>query len=89
MNKQEFYVGVQKLERAYNTKFDKEKLTDWFNALKDMDYETYINRIENLKKTNKFMPNIAEIRDENNKKQYVNYDQREYTDIDFSKLYAN
>lgn len=89
MNKQEFYEGIKKIELAYNTKFGKEKLAEWFEALKDMDYNSYINRIQELKKTSKYIPNIAEIRDEQNKKTYANYDQREYKEKDFSYLYAN
>lgn len=89
MNKKEFMNGIQKLESAYNTNFDKEKLTDWYEALKDIDYTTYINRIEYLKKTSKYMPNIAEIRNESTRKKYANYDQRDYTDFDFNSLYAN
>ena len=37
----------------------------------------------------KFMPTIAEIRGNEQRMQYGNYDQREYENIDFNKFYAN
>lgn len=89
MNKKEFYEGIKKIESAYNTKFDREKLIDWFESLKDISAERYLARIDELKKTKQYIPNIAEIRNESARKQYANYEQREYTDIDFDSLYAN
>ena len=88
MNIEEFLNGITKLELAYNQKFSKEKLDLWYQKLRNMNYQEYISRIEELIEVNNYMPNIAEISNKN-KKQFLNYDQREYTDIDFSKLYAN
>lgn len=88
MNIEEFLKGITKLELAYNQKFSKEKLDLWYQKLRNMNYQEYISRIEELIEVDNYMPNIAEILNKN-KKQFLNYDQREYTDIDFSKLYAN
>ena len=89
MNKQEFVVGIKKLELAYNSNFSNEKLQLWFNKLNKMDSKDYLNRIDELIETKQYMPNIAEILD---KKQintnYANYEQRQYSDIDFNKFYA-
>lgn len=88
MNKNEFLKGIEKLEFAYNQTFSKEKLVLWYEKLEGMDYQEYIDRIDSLIETNKFLPNIAEILNIP-KHNYANYDQRNYKDIDFESLYAN
>lgn len=88
MNIEEFLKGIQKLELAYNQKFTKEKLNLWYQKLGNMNFKEYIARIEELIEINSYMPNIAEILNKS-KRQYTNYEQREYTDIDFDSLYAN
>ena len=89
MNKQEFVKGINKLEMAYNQKFTKEKLQLWYEKLCNMNDNKFIGRINDLIKTNKYLPNIAEILDCGSSKQYANYDQREYGSIYFDQLYAN
>ena len=90
MDKRQFSIGIEKLEMAYNQKFSKEKLMLWYSKLKEMQADKYMQRIDKLIEIKEYMPSIAEILD---KKQvnsnYTNYQQREYTDIDFSKFYAN
>ena len=88
MNTTEFLNGINKLELAYNQKFSKDKLNLWYQKLKDMDYQEYITRIDELIEVNSFLPNIAEILNKP-KHSYTNYDQRDYKDIDFNSLYAN
>ena len=88
MNTTEFLNGINKLELAYNQKFSKDKLNLWYQKLKDMDYQEYITRIDELIEVNSFLPNIAEILNKP-KFAYTNYDQRDYKDIDFDSLYAN
>lgn len=89
MNKQEFYEGIKKIEDAYNTKFERDKLSLWYSKLNEMEYQEYIDKIEELITTKKYIPNIAEILDKQPKFAYTNYDQRDYKDIDFESLYAN
>ena len=88
MNKQEFAKGIKILELTYNQKFDEEKRDFWYRQLQDLSSERYFNNIKNIVKTNTFMPNIAQIRNEQ-RNQYANYEQRDYSNIDFSKFYAS
>lgn len=91
MDKIDFMQGIHKIQNAYNVKFETEKLKLWYENLKDMPKEKYLKNIDSQIKINPFIPNIAQIRDEkvNNKNQFANYEQREYTEVDFNKLYAN
>lgn len=91
LTKNEFMEGIHKIQNAYNVKFDIEKLRFWYENLKDLPKDKYLKNIEEQIKINPFIPNIAQIRNEKtvNRKQFSNYEQREYTDIDFRKLYTN
>lgn len=89
MNKTEFMEGIHILQNNYNQKFSTEKLRLYYEHLQDMDKQEYLDNISKLLKTNEFVPNIAQIRGEENRKAYQNYDQRDYKDIDFDSLYAN
>lgn len=85
MNKNEFLAGVNELELAYNQKFTKEKLQIWYKMLKNVDFETYIKRIEKLVAESKYMPTVAEILD----KKPHEFEQRDYSKMDFNKFYVN
>lgn len=87
MDKQEFVKGINKLELAYNQKFTAEKLRLWWNKLSEMEATKYLERIDRLIETNQYMPNVAEILDK--KKTLSNFEQRDYSNYDFSKLYKN
>lgn len=89
MNKTEFMEGIHILQNNYNQKFSTEKLRLYYEHLQDMDKQEYLDNISKLLKTNEFVPNIAQIRGEENRRAYQNYDQRDYKDIDFDSLYAN
>lgn len=90
MNKTEFMEGIHRLQNAYNVKFETEKLRFWYENLKDMSQEEYLKNIDFQIKTNQFMPNIAQVRNEQTTKYaYSNYEQRDYKNIDFDSLYAN
>ena len=90
MSKTEFMEGIHRLQEAYNTKFDTEKLKFWYENLQDMDKEEYLKNIDSQIKSNQFIPNIAQIRNKQSKKcAFADYDQRDYRDIDFDSLYAN
>lgn len=84
MDKKQFLQGIEKIQLAYNITFNSEKLKLWYENLKNMDYEKYINRVEELIKTSKYVPNIAEIL--NNEKGYSG---RDYSNFNFDTLYAN
>ena len=90
MDKKQFLSGIEKLEMAYNQRFDTKKLMLWYSKLNSMSVDKFLQRIDTLIQTKEYMPNIAEILD---KKQvsnnYTNYEQRNYSDIDFNQFYAN
>lgn len=87
MDKAEFMEGIHLIQNAYNQKFSTEKLKLYYENLKDMNKEQYISNIKYQIKTNNFIPNIAQIR--NKKQQLSNFEQRDYSTFDFTKLYAN
>ena len=89
MNKKEFGKGIEVLELSYNQKFDENKLEFWYRQLKDLSADRYFNNIQKLIKTNSFMPNIAQIRNESSIKTNSDYEQRDYSNFDFNNLYAN
>ena len=70
MNKTEFMEGIHILQNNYNQKFSTEKLRLYYEHLQDMDKQEYLDNISKLLKTNEFMPNIAQIRGEENRKAY-------------------
>lgn len=86
MERAEFAIGIKKIQNAYNTKFEAEKIDLWWNNLKNMDGNKYLKRVDELINTSKFIPNIAEILDKN---KLENCEQRDYSNMDFNKYYAN
>jgi len=87
MVKDEFIEGVKKIQNAYNTTFNVEKLQLWWNKLQFMDGKAYLDKVDKLIVTNKYLPNLAEIIDDSSLS--ANYDQRNYKDSDFEKFYIN
>lgn len=88
MVKDEFIEGIKRIQDAYNTTFNVEKLQLWWNKLQFMNGKAYLDKIDRLITMNKYMPNIAEIIDDEKPSiQYANYEQREYKDSDFDKFY--
>ena len=88
LTKSEFMTGIHILQNNYNKKFTAEQLTLFYENLKDMKKDEYIESVKKHVKSNQFMPNIAQLRGEN-KTTYVNFEQRDYNDVDFSKMHAN
>lgn len=90
MVKEEFIEGVKKIQDAYNTTFNVEKLQLWWNKLQFMNGKVFLDKIDKLITTSKYIPNLAEIiDDEKTSVQYANYKQRDYKDSDFEKFYIN
>lgn len=89
MDKKEFAKGIKILELAYNQKFDEDKLEFWYRQLQDMNADRYFNNIKTLVKSNTFMPNIAQIRNDGFAKNNINFEQRDYSGVDFDNLFAN
>lgn len=88
MDKGEFMEGIHILQNNYNKKLSGDQLRLYYENLKDMSKDKFIKKIKEQIKINPFMPNIAQLTNKtvNN---FVNYKQRDYSNIDFSKFYAN
>lgn len=89
MNKIEFMEGIHILQDNYNRKLTSSQLRLYYDNLRDMSKDKYISNIKEYIKTNSFMPTISQILDKTNKNKYQNFEQRDYSNYDFSKLYAN
>lgn len=76
------------LQDNYNKKLTAGQLKLYYENLRDMSKDRFLGNIRQVIKTNPFMPNIAQIRNEGNKN-YTNYKQRDYSKLDLSKYYAN
>lgn len=84
MNKLEFYKNMQKIETAYNKKFDKQELQLWFNEFKDTEINKFTSAINEHLKTNKFAPRIADVWDKLGERPITHY-----TNDPYSYLYKN
>lgn len=89
MDKTEFMEGIHILQDNYNRKLTSSQLRLYYDNLKNMSKDRYISNIKEYIKTNSFMPTISQILDKTNKNKYQNFEQRDYSNYDFSKLYAN
>lgn len=89
MTKAEFMEGIHILQDNYNKQFTGTQLKTYYDNLKDMSKETYINNIKEIIRNNRFVPTIAEIRRIEQRKQFSDYQQRDYENIDFNKFYVN
>lgn len=61
MNKEEFLKGMTILGTAYDKEFTQEQVEVWYSFLKDYKLNDFILAIQELIKTEKFMPSIAHI----------------------------
>lgn len=88
MDKTEFMEGIHLLQNNYNKKLSTEQLNLFYENLRDMSKSNFIKNIKTQIKINPFMPNIAQLRNDA-VKSFINYEQRDYSDIDLDKFYAN
>ena len=88
LTKTEFMEGIHILQDNYNKKMSGTQLKLFYEHLKDMNKDKFLSNINEYIKENTYMPTIAQLRNEP-RRQYVNYEQRDYSDIDFSQFYAN
>lgn len=88
LTKNDFMEGIHILQDNYSRKMSGTQLRLFYENLKDMNKDKYIESINRIIKSSSFMPTIAEIRNEK-RKEFSNYEQRDYSNIDFSKFYAN
>lgn len=87
LTKKDFMEGIKILQHNYQKEFSAEQLKLFYENLKDMPKNKFIKNIKAHIRISKYIPNIAEIRNENVKD--ITYQQRDYSDIDFNKFYAN
>ena len=88
LTKDEFMEGIHILQNNYHKNLTTEQLKLFYENLKYMSKDRYIASVKQHIKNNQFMPNIAQLRGEN-KTVYANYEQRNYNNFDFSKIFAN
>ena len=62
MNKQEFVKVLEKIEIAYKKKFSQEEYRLWFQEFQNISVEEFGKAIDQIIKTNKFTPKIADIK---------------------------
>lgn len=88
MDKSEFMEGIHILQNNYNKTLSTEQLKLYYENLKDLSKDRFISNVKQAIKTNPFMPNIAQLRNEPIKN-YTNCNQRDYSNVDLNKYYAN
>ena len=59
MVKEEFIEGIKKIQNAYNTTFNVDKLQLWWNKLQFMDGKVFKEKVDKLIVTNKYIPSLA------------------------------
>lgn len=84
MNKEEFKAEIGKLQVAYNKIFTQEEKRMWFEEFKNISAEEFKRTIEEIIKTNKFAPKIADIKAKISENTY-----RYYADDPYAHLYKN
>ena len=61
MSKEDFIEGITLLGSAYGKEFTKEQIEIWYSFLKDYSIEDFSIAIQDLIKTEKYLPSIAHI----------------------------
>lgn len=64
MKEQEFIKILKLLGTSYNKEFDKEQAGVWYSFLKNYKYGELLEAIKNIISKNKYMPSIAEVKEE-------------------------
>ena len=84
MNISDFTKQIKKIEVAYNKKFDKDKTIMWFQEFQNIPAEEFEKVIDQIIKTNKFTPKIADIKAKISENTY-----RYYSEDPYRYLYKN
>ena len=79
-----FTKQIKKIEVAYNKKFDKDKTIMWFQEFQNVYSEEFERAINQIIKTNKFIPKIADIKVKISENTY-----RYYSENPYRYLYKN
>jgi len=62
MNKDEMALIAAQITAGYNIKFDKQKMTLWFMALKDLPFERVQAAVIKLVQESRYVPTVADVR---------------------------
>jgi hypothetical protein len=62
MNISEFSKEIKKIETAYNKEFNKDETIMWFQEFQNISAKEFGKAVDQIIKTNKFIPKIADIR---------------------------
>lgn len=84
MNISDFTKQIKKIEVAYNKKFDKDKTIMWFQEFQNIPAEEFEKVIDQIIKTNKFTPKIADVKAKISENTY-----RYYSEDPYRYLYKN
>lgn len=84
MNKEEFKTEIGKIQIAYNKIFTQEEKRMWFEEFTNISKEEFGKAINQIIKTSKFTPKIADIKTKINENTY-----RYYSDDPYRHLYKN
>ena len=84
MNVSDFSKQIKKIEVAYNKKFDKDKTIMLFQEFQNIPAEEFEKAIDQIIKTNKFTPKIADIKAKISENTY-----RYYSEDPYRHLYKN
>lgn len=80
MNISEFSKEIKKIETAYNKEFNKDETIMWFQEFQNISAEEFGKAVDQIIKTNKFTPKIADIKAKisENTYRYYSEDPRRY-----------
>ena len=78
MNISDFTKQIKKIEVAYNKKFDKDETIMWFQEFQNIPVDEFEKAIDQIIKTNKFTPRIADIKAKISENTYRYYSEDPY-----------
>ena len=84
MNISEFSKEIKKIETAYNKEFNKDETIMWFQEFQNISAEEFGKTVDQIIKTNKFTPKIADIKAKISENTY-----RYYSEDPRKNLYKN
>lgn len=84
MNISEFSKEIKKIETAYNKEFNKDETIMWFQEFQNISAEEFGKAVNQIIKTNKFTPKIADIKAKISENTY-----RYYSEDPYRHLYKN
>nr|DAV87192.1 MAG TPA: Loader and inhibitor of phage G40P [Caudoviricetes sp.] len=84
MNISEFSKEIKKIETAYNKEFNKDETIMWFQEFQNISAKEFGKAVDQIIKTNKFTPKIADIKAKISENTY-----RYYSEDPYRYLYKN